>query len=68
LVIREASPTDSRAKQVNLTSAGSKLVERILEGHKAKTDSLLSGLPQTEQDQLRHLLDKMSVHLKKIEQ
>jgi DNA-binding MarR family transcriptional regulator len=68
LVMREASLTDSRAKQVNLTPAGSELVERILEGHKAKIDSLLGGLAASEQNQLRQLLDRISVHLEKIEQ
>jgi DNA-binding MarR family transcriptional regulator len=68
LVMRETSPTDSRAKQVNLTPAGSELVERILKGHKAKTDGLLGGLTTSEQNQLRQLLDRMSVHLEKIEQ
>ena len=67
LVIRETSSTDSRAKQVNLTPAGSELVMCILEGHKAKTDRLLGGLTTSERHQLRQLLDRMSVHLEKIE-
>jgi MarR family transcriptional regulator, organic hydroperoxide resistance regulator len=68
LVSRKASSADSRAKQVSLTSAGSELVERILEGHQTKTDTLFGGLTTSEQSQLQQLLDRMRLHLEKIEQ
>lgn len=68
LVACKPSSTDFRAKQVKLTQAGSELVERILEGHKAKINSLLGGLTTSEQDLLRELLDRMSEHMEKIEQ
>jgi DNA-binding MarR family transcriptional regulator len=67
-LMRKASSADSRAKQVSLTPAGSELVGRILEGHKAKTDTLFAGLTKGERDQLQQLLDRISLHLEKIEQ
>jgi DNA-binding MarR family transcriptional regulator len=65
LVARAASSADSRAKQVSLTPAGIQMVDRILEGHPAKINTLFAGLTTTEQNQLQQLLDKMSTHLEK---
>jgi MarR family transcriptional regulator, 2-MHQ and catechol-resistance regulon repressor len=65
LVARKPSSTDSRAKQVSLTPAGCKLVERILEGHRAKVSDIFGGLTPDEQGQLHQLLDQMGEHLKK---
>jgi DNA-binding MarR family transcriptional regulator len=65
LVARKPSSTDSRAKQVSLTPAGCKLVERILDGHRAKIDALFGGLTTDEHTQLHQLLNQMGEHLKK---
>jgi DNA-binding MarR family transcriptional regulator len=68
LVAREASSTDSRARQVSLTASGMELVERILEGHKAKISDVLSGLSPQEQLQLDKLLGRVCTHIDKIVQ
>jgi DNA-binding MarR family transcriptional regulator len=68
LVVREASSTDSRAKQVSLTPAGCEMVERILEKHGMKISDILGGLSSNEQAQLDQLLGKISSHLEKMEQ
>src|SRR5215210_4953162 len=36
LVVRDASPTDLRAKQVRLTAEGRRRLEQVLRGHKAQ--------------------------------
>jgi DNA-binding MarR family transcriptional regulator len=65
LVARKPSSTDSRAKQVSLTPVGCKLVERILDGHRAKISGIFGGLTSNEHAQLHQLLDQMGEHLKK---
>jgi DNA-binding MarR family transcriptional regulator len=68
LVAREASSTDSRARQVSLTPSGNELVERVLDGHKAKISDVLSGLSPAEQSQLDQLLGRICTHVGKIVQ
>src|SRR5437879_12899462 len=44
LVVRDGSPTDLRAKQIALTHAGRKPVERVLTVHEPQISTVLPGL------------------------
>lgn len=63
LVARTASPSDQRAKHVNLTAAGRALVERVLEHHPAQMRRVLEGLSRDEQRELHRLLERAAAHL-----
>jgi DNA-binding MarR family transcriptional regulator len=63
LVMREASPSDSRAKQIKLTRAGRQLVERILLCHDEQLGKVLAGLTPAEQEELKRLLGAWGDHL-----
>src|SRR5262249_37061072 len=63
LVMRQASPSDSRAKQIKLTRTGRQLVERILRGHDEQLSKVLGGLTPTEQEELKRLLGAWGDHL-----
>lgn len=64
LAVRTASATDLRSKTVSLTPAGRQLIERLREGHQARLKMILSGLNETEQEELQRLLEKFSEHMK----
>jgi DNA-binding MarR family transcriptional regulator len=63
LVARRASQTDLRAKHVNFTPAGRKLVGRVLEVHSARIRTVLGGLSLEEQGRLLRLLNQVAAHL-----
>ncbi len=63
LLVRHSSTTDLRAKQIGLTSAGRKLVQRVLAVHKEQIDSLLTGLSVQERTELHRLLALWRKHL-----
>ena len=56
LVVRVGSPTDLRAKQVSLTPAGRKLVQRVLTVHQEQVNAVLSGLGPDDRTELHRLL------------
>jgi len=63
LVRRSASSVDQRAKLVKLTPGGQRLVRRVLRGHSAQVEDVLSALSAADQERLRSLLDRLSFHL-----
>jgi DNA-binding MarR family transcriptional regulator len=63
LVVRDGSPTDLRAKQVALTPAGRRLVDRVLAVHEGQIDKVLGGLDADERAVLQHLLSRLGQHL-----
>ncbi len=56
LVVRVGSPTDLRAKQVSLTPAGRKLVQRVLTVHQGQVNAVLTGLGPEDRAELHRLL------------
>jgi DNA-binding MarR family transcriptional regulator len=56
LVSRVGSPTDLRAKQVSLTPAGRKLVQRVLTVHQDQVNAMLTGLDPEDRSELHRLL------------
>jgi DNA-binding MarR family transcriptional regulator len=63
LVLRGGSLTDLRAKLVQLTPAGRRLVERVLADHGAQLEIVLGGLTETERSDLQGLLARLGKHL-----
>ena len=63
LVLRRPAPSDSRAKEVVLTSAGRRLVGRVLRHHPAQLRSILSGFTESEARQLQRWMKRMADHL-----
>jgi DNA-binding MarR family transcriptional regulator len=63
LVVRDGSPTDLRAKQVGLTRAGRRLVQRVLAVHGEQVDAVMTGLTPAQQEQLHALLARWRRHL-----
>ena len=63
LIVRRASATDGRAKQVALTEKGRHLVEEVLTVHQAQIARVMGGLTTDEQEQLDQLLVQLSEHL-----
>ena len=61
LVTRRRNPDDERSVVVQLTRAGSRLVERVLPSHVEVEARLLDGLNAREQKQLTGLLRKLLV-------
>jgi DNA-binding MarR family transcriptional regulator len=61
LVTRHRNRDDERSIVVQLTSAGSRLVERVLPSHVETEARLLDGLSAREQKQLAGLLRKLLV-------
>ena len=66
LVARTASPSDHRAKHVNLTQAGRALVARVLEHHPGQMRRALEGLNDGEQQELHRLLERVAAHLESL--
>ena len=67
LVAMETSATDSRAKQVSLTSAGSELIEHAFEGHRTKVVAVFGDLSLEEQEKLYLMLEKISCSAKNMQ-
>jgi DNA-binding MarR family transcriptional regulator len=63
LVVRDASTTDLRAKQVRLTAEGRRRLEQVLAVHAAQIDTVLGVLSAEEQAALQRLLDRLGRHL-----
>ena len=63
LIERLTDEDDARARRIRLTAAGRRRVEELLPLHLANERDLLSGLSETEQQQLEHLLLKLVEHL-----
>jgi DNA-binding MarR family transcriptional regulator len=63
LVLRGGSLTDLRAKLVQLTPVGRRLVERVLADHSAQLEIVLGGLTETERSDLQRLLARLGEHL-----
>jgi len=63
LVARRPDPTDQRAKQVALTTAGRELVARVLVGHPAQIRRIMAGLSPTEQQTFCQLMERLATHL-----
>lgn len=68
LVSRHSARDDLRAKQVKLTTAGRKLLAKVLGAHAAQMATVLGGLNLDEQEQLWELLEKLGAHLQQIAQ
>lgn len=60
LVRRMPSETDRRAKKLQLTATGRRLVQRIHRVHLRQIESVLSGLSANERQTLRRLLDRFA--------
>ena len=63
LIVRRASETDGRAKQVALTVKGRQLVVEVLTVHQGQIEQVMGGLSADEQEQLDRLLVQLSEHL-----
>lgn len=66
LIARGGSRTDLRVKQVRLTPAGRKLVERVLLVHQGQVDLLLAGMSDESRKELSELLQNWRRHLEDI--
>ena len=66
LARRRADKDDHRAKVVELTREGRRLVERILADHDAQIARVMRGLQPAEQVQLGRLLTQLGDHLEKL--
>jgi DNA-binding MarR family transcriptional regulator len=66
LVRRTGSPTDLRAKQVQLTRAGRQLLRRILAAHEGQISTVLAGLSAPDQAELHRLLIVWRGHLERL--
>jgi DNA-binding MarR family transcriptional regulator len=55
LVDRTVSATDRRAFQVSITGTGRELVEQVAAGFAARVETLVAGLPDTDQRRLSQL-------------
>src|ERR1700730_4669134 len=62
LIVRRASTTDLRAKEVALTDEGRRLVEKVLQVHDGQITRVMSGLGQKEQEDLYRLLSRLGEH------
>lgn len=58
-----ASEDDHRVKRVHLTSAGRKLVRRILQHHPTQVELMLAGLDPAERREFQRLLLRFGDHL-----
>jgi DNA-binding MarR family transcriptional regulator len=63
LLERKPSATDLRAKEVRLTPAGRRLLERVRKAHRERVRAVLGGLAPPEHAQLRVLLERLASHL-----
>src|SRR5262245_39078110 len=63
LIVRRASETDGRAKQVALTDKGRQLVEQVLTVHPTQIGRVMGCLSTDEQEQLDRLLVRVAEHI-----
>jgi len=61
LVVRKASPSDRRARVVELTREGQRLAAACYEKHASDLENLMSALSKTEMKQLHRLLKKLGL-------
>ena len=59
LLVRRATDKDRRARVLELTEAGSQLIEAAFEKHAADLAQIMSALSATEQEQLYRLAKKL---------
>jgi DNA-binding MarR family transcriptional regulator len=62
-VTRKTASGDRRAKLVQLTAAGRRLLTQVLEHHPEQICALMGGLSQAEQGEFQQMLERMAVHL-----
>jgi DNA-binding MarR family transcriptional regulator len=63
LIVRSASTTDLRAKEVALTLEGRQLVERVLTVHGGQIARVMNALAREDQEELYRLLSRLGEHL-----
>ncbi len=68
LVVRVASASDLRAKNLRLTAQGRKLVQQVQDKLAAQVQSVLGKLDEAEQIELHRLLGKLMSHLEPVAQ
>jgi len=61
LVVRKASPSDRRARVVELTAQGKRLAASCFERHAKDLEALMSGLSEKEKEQVYRLLKKLGL-------
>ena len=66
LIVRKASPTDLRAKEVALTIEGRQLVERVLTVHGGQMARVMCVLSREDQEELHRLLSRLGEHLESL--
>jgi MarR family 2-MHQ and catechol resistance regulon transcriptional repressor len=66
LIVRSASATDLRAKKVELTGQGRRLVEKVLTVHSGQIMRVMNVLPREDQEELYRLLDRLGEHLERM--
>src|SRR6202045_5550146 len=59
LIVRKASPTDRRARVVELTAQGKRLAASCFEQHAKDLEALMSGLSEKEMEQLYGSVKKL---------
>jgi DNA-binding MarR family transcriptional regulator len=66
LIVRSASTTDLRAKEVALTGQGRRLVEKVLTVHGGQMARVMRVLPREDQEGLYRLLTRLGEHLEEM--
>jgi DNA-binding MarR family transcriptional regulator len=66
LVARTIASDDARARQVRLTPAGRKIVERVLQGHGRQVRTVMAGLSEQQLTQLTQLMERLGLHLEEL--
>ena len=61
LVVRKSSPSDRRARVVELTAQGKRLAASCFERHAKDLEALMSALSQEEKEQLYESLKKLGL-------
>ena len=61
LVVRKSSPTDRRARVVELTAQGKRLAASCFERHAKDLEALMSALSQEEKEQLYESIKKLGL-------
>ncbi len=67
LVTRRPCPADRRASFVELTTAGTELMERIFPLHQQVIERALSGIPDAEKDRLIEALKRLGHEARRLE-
>ena len=61
LIVRKSSPSDRRARVVELTAEGTRLAASCFERHAKDLEALMSALSEEEKEQLHGLLKKLGL-------